>query len=522
MSSEAFLRTVSTIASADKYNPDNSIFKPAMPVKTAPVMRQSTLVQPYAGNAYPGTKGVRFRIPRDANVLGPVFLVGTAAAITLSGTATFARYIDYLGINWIKEVKVKSGTQLLQTITRDQLYVWLHKKFDDEQRLSLQSMVLGPLSQAERNQRAKKLQRIRTPLPVFWAQNNDPSNYLHLFGLSNEIELEFEFEESKYLFQSNGTYTAPATDSAVYTNVRLECEFYHTMDSEREQMQEMYQQADGMEILYEEVQAMGSDTTSFAAATSLSGGTVTINIPTGVFNKPAAYMVIFLRWAADLSRSAALLAAPSSSFGEYGCDRYNVDGWTDPKWTPYSSGYPTHGNPSPLIVSVAGKSGSNYWLPDTRVEDLINDTSGWRYAHGGGGAILYIPFAQFPNTPNSCTGALDFGAVPNAQLVFTLNTSDWTLGGTDYTTVGNYATADIGESSALQVDVLTFNYDTIKIGMAPGRLPKLTSTQEIIPSSSPLLRLPPARTGVCSPSSRFVIHGSESTDSTRVQGQMCR
>jgi len=168
-----------------------------------------------------------------------------------------------------------------------------------------------------------------------------------------------------------------------------------------------------------------------------------------------------IRWTTDLARTASA-AGPSDTTGTLaggigGADYFNVAGWAAPLRTPVADSY---GPATPMITHVAIKSGTNYILRKTPVDELMNDVQGRWFKGTPGLGLLLIPLSHLPTMPNACTGGLDFGVIDTPQLVLTKASSP--NGG--YTNVGAYANADIGDSSSgAQIDVCAVVYNNIDI-----------------------------------------------------------
>lgn len=93
-------------------------------------------------------------------------------------------------------------------------------------------------------------------------------------------------------------------------------------------------------------------------------------------NMPSKFLAIMFRWSGDLARTSSA-SGPSDANGTIaslgGADYFNIGGWFSPLRTPVADSY---GPATPLITHIALRSGQNYLLRKTPVQELINDTQG--------------------------------------------------------------------------------------------------------------------------------------------------
>ena len=91
---------------------------------------------------------------------------------------------------------------------------------------------------------------------------------------------------------------------------------------------------------------------------------------------PTKFLALFMRWTGDLARTASA-SGPSDAYGTLaggigGADYFNISGWAAPLRTPVADSY---GPATPMITHIAIKTGTNYILRKTAVEELMNDVS---------------------------------------------------------------------------------------------------------------------------------------------------
>lgn len=98
-------------------------------------------------------------------------------------------YADYLGLALISQIRISYGSQSLQKIERDQLFIFGHRMLRDEQLFHWQRMVGGGMTQAARILACQIRQYIRTSLSTLWI-NQIESNALMVNALSGKLAIE--------------------------------------------------------------------------------------------------------------------------------------------------------------------------------------------------------------------------------------------------------------------------------------------------------------------------------------------
>lgn len=224
---------------------------------------------------------------------------------------------------------------------------------------------------------AKRTWQARRPLKFKARLHNiffgdDLSKAFQVQGASQKLALEFDFEQDRALLQSDGaTNNIFLTDPSQYfSSLVLQVEMYHVLRRERDQGVAMYSNPRGMRLLMDDTQwHVGSRLNSTEA---LDGTEVSIEIKN--LNMPTKWLAIMFRWTGDLQRTCSS-SGPSDAFGTLlggigGADYFNIGGWAAPLRTPVADSY---GPATPMITHIAIKTGTNYILRKTPVEELMND-----------------------------------------------------------------------------------------------------------------------------------------------------
>lgn len=221
MSGNEMLSTVNTAAMADKLSDQHSPYIPQAPVRVAPFVREPFEVAATTSNLGPNARNVRFEMPKAANFLHKVYLRTLWAAMTLAGAASYLRYKDYLGYFFLRELRVINGQNRIQTIRPNDLFLQHENYFNRADRLSLDEMVKGRLSPAQRTNLVAKAFETKTPLHHLFC-HDDVSKSLGVHGVAQKLTFEIDFAPKEELYQADSTFTAPfSTDAAHWSDIKM-------------------------------------------------------------------------------------------------------------------------------------------------------------------------------------------------------------------------------------------------------------------------------------------------------------
>lgn len=239
------------------------------------------------------------------------------SALTPSGT--FYRWANFVGLNIVDELRVRFGTEKLQTIRRDEIFSKMHSYYADEEKANLQRLV-GGLTEGERDDKAANDQEIMVPFLTLMGLHlfGDPSQSLFVRGLGEKVRIEIDLAAFDTLVESD--VTNPTVPANPFVELSLYCEGQHVYDAERRQLEKIY--ASPRTYTFDEVQT--SVRKIVPAATTLDGGRISVQLDN--FNQPSQSMYVILRWANDLNRTVGEATAK----GVRGRDYWNVAGWFNP------------------------------------------------------------------------------------------------------------------------------------------------------------------------------------------------
>lgn len=255
----------------------------------------------------------------------------------------------------------------------------------------------------------------------------------------------------------SGAVASPSAEASFFTGTpfgfpcTLGIEYVHVTTSERDAVVAMYRQRKGLRYLICDIQRSPGQV--FSASTNLANaGTQSFMLIN--MSQPVFCGFFLLRWVVDLT--AQYNASPANT--AFGRNWFNCNGWLQPT----GSSLPLQ----PMLLNIAMKSGNNNLLYQASIYDFLDDKS-IRYFNHGSQALRGIPSFSYdhkPAQPNACFGSVDFSVVNQPLVFLTFN------GSGKYSTIGAWATADIGASSDLQIDCVFFtrnnvdatNYDLIR------------------------------------------------------------
>lgn len=433
-STQALIRTLDTsIIGSQWLCSPHSVFLPQGPALSKGHVREVIPHNPRSGSFAPGGKP-RFEIQRDVDMVTMVHMRWTASglpAASWNGGATFARWVDLLGLAAWERATIKSGTQLLQTIYPLEMFLAINKMYPNFQRRNL-TRLLGGGTPAERSARSLADQEIFCPMITMLGLrlHGDFSQALYVRGLNDFLTIDVDLEAAANVIETDGTLpTEPA--AGWYQNGVLHVEGYHINKEERKMLVETYKMRP-FSINFDDQQY--SSRFEIPAAQALPS-TVTFNLSN--INQPVTCLMFVFRWVADLSRVAG------GAGGTRGRNLFNVAGWYNP----------AGGATNAIIDTVQIKSGNNDVLSTTPLERLIQYQHARDFKGDMGIAIPAVSYSHDASMVNAVMGFISFDQIEQPRVTLALRVP--TLG-TAHATVGAASTADIGASSALQVDVVGF------------------------------------------------------------------
>lgn len=370
MPQEATIRTNASIMGSALVADNVAVVQPLQYARISPHAVESIAIQPSSGAVQPGNTAV-FKVRRQGDHVLRVKLCATARTLSgLAGVAgsTFIRYPDRAALCFVREVRIRYNSQRLQTLRPSEILLHTELYMNDEEKEAANYMMLGGMTDFQRNMEASQDQNWQLPLYTSFMMH-DPSNAPFVDGLANEIEIEFDFDTRANFIQTDGTVTLSsvpadsATGPSWFSNAYLQVDYLHVTERRRQEMVKLYSSPQGVRHIFNEFQYY-SDV--IPAATSIAG--VYTSQIRGNINQPVHTLFVLLRWASDLTRSAG------ASGGERGKDIANFGGWFQPGGAGATGQYK-------LFTRCGIKSGNIVVCEDLPVEEyLVSERS--RYFKG--------------------------------------------------------------------------------------------------------------------------------------------
>jgi hypothetical protein len=468
MPQDVNIRTAGTVIGSALYDDRLPLVQPRNFAKVAPHVVENLQLQPSTGQFQPGTTAV-WKIRRLGDHVTRIKLVATArelatvltAVQAIPQAASYVRYPDRAALVFVKEVRIRYNHTRLQTIRPLENQVYIEHWLDQDERVTADLYTLSGMTDAQRIAAAAQPQKWQLNLYTAWSQQ-DPSNAPFVDGLSNELEIEVDFESAVNFLQTDAASvgTVIPADSASspswFTDTCLQVEYLHATEKKRQESVQLYAEPDGLRYFFNEFQYYQD---LIPGTTVLSSGGTISSIIKGNISQPCQTLFVVLRWQNDVSRQVA------GANGDRGRDISNFGGW-------YNAGGLGVNGSTRIFTHATIKSGNNIVFEQMPVEEFFwIDRS--RYFKGfPGTAILVFNFSRAPTVSNAFLGGVDFSVLvcdlfggntvthcvqDNPTLQLTINA------GSGFATVNACATSDIGGNSDLLVDYIASTANFIDI-----------------------------------------------------------
>lgn len=419
----------------------------------APLVHSRELLSVASGSLALG-QTCSFNMPITIDALREVQLRLDLPALT--GAAVFKRYVDAVAIRVIDWIEVRYGNQVLQRLVPDDIVNYTNMYYSDEDRATFYDLVGGHLSPVERSARAAAVQTVRLPIAPMLRldERRLPDGAICTRGLSEPIKVFIKLVTADKIIEASTvaaadvlantidfTSTSSFNSSFLASTSGLYAHGY-TFDDDMSRALEAQSKLEHRYIFDEF--AGGTNSTNWAAATALDG-TQKVNLAIREFSIPIKMVTLHARWQADLERVAG------GASGTYGTNYGNYAAW-----------YRPGGASQSLIGAVALKAGANIFIQDTEDPEQLMKMERRRLLKGSStsrAAIIPIGFALDPWADNALYGFLDFAQSDNISMDVTTRNIAST-----YATIGTAAIADIGVSSALNLQVQPIAHNAIQMG----------------------------------------------------------
>jgi hypothetical protein len=144
-SAQAVIRSAPTsIIGAQMLNTSNSIWPPMNPALSKGFIRQELVCIDQSGMVLAPGSTNRFQAPRDVDIATDValrFVASGLPAVSWGAGATFARWVDFLGLQSWQDMEVRSGTQRLQLVNPLEVMIYILFWVPQEERRKIFNIV---------------------------------------------------------------------------------------------------------------------------------------------------------------------------------------------------------------------------------------------------------------------------------------------------------------------------------------------------------------------------------------------
>lgn len=439
---------------------DESPYLPAPSNVAAPHLPYHIPIAPTAGDGFlQPNRTVDFSFSIEAQLLTKVNLRMFLDRILINGeagetvaTATFARYVDYIGLACFSQARMKFGLEQLQIIRPLEIFSKLRNCYSDEQRNNLDTLLKGALTPAQRDVlRANDRQQVILPMLTLLGLHLgcDPSQNFYIRGLGERLHIEFDMEPFFHWIEGDGnveigtglgtavtaTTALPAAGTVVQQG-DLFCEYQFITEEEEAAHESIWSMA--RRYLFAEAQYVFSHV--IPATTALNGADyINQQLRFDGINQPVKTVYVYFRWQDDLTRDF------QGANGSRGRNLFNVGGWQNP------GGVVANRSVFDQISLRVGND--NFALKATPIETLTEYEHARKFLSTGSGGVLCWTYEHLPCDENSATGYLDFSQSEKPQLILRTRNIAAVLA-----TIGDAKAADIGgantgDGAGLAVDV---------------------------------------------------------------------
>lgn len=186
--------------------PNDSMFTP-MGWRTWTNEAHRRRLIPPSNNTYGYGTTSQFQYDKSCWQRGPVHAAYTRSAVTTSN-GTIARFVDYEGICSINNIQWFYGSNLLHTLTTDNLLLY-HLQFMNWKNGAMEDeLVLGAKSQTERNYLASTAQNLYVNLPMPYTFT--PALYFYSSMVATNLQINIQWNPLSAITQADSATVVPS------------------------------------------------------------------------------------------------------------------------------------------------------------------------------------------------------------------------------------------------------------------------------------------------------------------------
>jgi hypothetical protein len=160
---------------------------------------------------------LEFRPAKNADYYGFVCLQTPFSTIARGVGDSFCRYVDYVAVFAVDNIKVSHVSNLLTQLDMNVYYPKYKKDSDARKRWQYDPLLLGNLSPVQRLNLAKAPQVGLLPLDGYFWFTYSTSSFIPVIVLSHELRFEVTYKSSSTVIQSDHTSGTPVATIAPVT-----------------------------------------------------------------------------------------------------------------------------------------------------------------------------------------------------------------------------------------------------------------------------------------------------------------
>lgn len=334
-----------SVVGASTIDNDMSPYLPAPTAVAAPHLPTHIHIDPEQGAGFcQPTRTVSFSMSLEAQLLTKLNLRLFFDRLLISGdsgasvaTATFAQYVDWLGLSCWSQCRMKFGLETLQVLRPLEMMSKIQTCYNDETRNNIARCLKGNLSVAQRNiLRQNDRQHVLIPFLTLLGLHvgADPSQCFYIKGLGQRLHFEIDFEPTYHIIEGDGNVelgsglgTAVTSTTALPTagTVIQEGHLYPEYQFITEDEEAVHEQNWALNRRYPFNEAQYVFQHLVPAATALNGADyVAQGLRFDGINQPVKTIYVYFRWANDLNRDF------QGANGSRGRNLWNYGGWENP------------------------------------------------------------------------------------------------------------------------------------------------------------------------------------------------